>query len=327
MPEISLAEVSELQGKGVDVLTSHVVNDLKAKSASNDPADAEAKVKVETEAKAAEEAKKPQKVDDGMQKRMDELTRARHKAERETAAERTARLNAEEELKALREQVAKDAPKPVRPKREDFEDNEAFTDALVDFKLAEKSAKEAEEQRGKDAKESESRTKREGETAAREREEEDRKQAEAIIARFGESLEKAKKAHPDWDEVVTNQSAQVKPGLHAALLHSKVGGELVYHLGKNPEEVSRLNGLDQASMLKELGKIELSLTPKGSDGAVDQPRGDDGKFVPKDAKEISSAAKPIEPVTGHDAGAGAKDPERMSVAEHREAAYRAGRTR
>lgn len=325
MAQISLAEVSELQGKGVDVLTSQIAQGLRAKSASNDPADAEAKVKAETEAKATEEAKKPKPkpVDDGMQKRMNELTRLRHSAERETAAEREKRERLEAENAELREQVAKAKPVPAKPKREDFEDIEAFADALVDFKLAEKSAKEADERKGKDAKEAESRTKREGEEAARKQQEKDREDAELIVARFGGSLKKAQEAHEDFDEVVA-KGGMVKPSLHAAIVHSEMGGELMYHFGEHPDLVDKLNGLDQASMLKELGKIELSLASKGDgDGAVDQPRGADGKFLPAGSKEISSAAKPIEPVKGGESGAGPKDPERMTVAEHREAAARA----
>src|SRR5688500_15862139 len=142
--QISLAEVSELQGKGIDVLTRHVVESQAAKSASNDPADVEAAAKAATEAQAKAkekaEADKPKpdakaKPDEaeGMQKRMNELTKARRVAERKAVAEAEEHERTKAELKAQREQTAASnrAAAQKEPKREDFDDNEGYLAAKV----------------------------------------------------------------------------------------------------------------------------------------------------------------------------------------------------
>jgi hypothetical protein len=315
--QIAEAEVSELKGKGVDVLSKHVIEGSAASSASNDPADqAEAKTKAEPK---QEETQKPPRKDDGMQKRFNELTKARREAEAQAGAERSAREKAEAELRALREQAERDKPRPAAPKREDFDDHDAYVEALADFKVEQKLAE-------RDAKASkETAERRERERAEREQQEVARNAEQAakeIGDRFVAQQEEVRKKYADFDTVVNTDAVLLKPSLASAMLQSEIGAELQYHFAQHPEVVDKLNGLDQASMLKELGKIELSLTAKpAGDGAGDQPRGPDGKFV--QANEVSSAVKPIEPVRASDEGSNNKDPERMSVDEHRMAAYRA----
>lgn len=325
MADIALADVSELRGKGIDVLAKQVIA---GKSASNDPADIEeSKAKADEKPKAEPKEKQP---DDGVNKRIGELTRKQREAERAAAAERDARLRAEAERDELRAKAEKQPPppRPKRPKREDFDTNDEFEeafdsydDALYEWRQAKGWERDAEDgsKRAKAA------------TLAREREvneQRNREAAEKYAKRFNEQIDVARKAHADFDEAVeASANVLLKPSLAAALVTSEVGGELQYHLAKHPEVIEKLNGMEQAAMLKELGKIELSLEPKKetADGAVDQPRDAGGKFV---GKEVSAAAEPIDPVKGSaETAKGTKDPERMSVAEHREAAFRSSRGR
>lgn len=333
MPDVQIteAEATELRGKGIDILTSHVVESTARTSESNHPVDieaatkaktdADATAKAEAEAKAAEEAKAKKPEGDeqnGVQKRINELTKARREAERKAQADadRAARLEAEN--KALREQAAagnRGEAEAKEPKREDFDDNEAYIAARVKFETAAQAKQDAE-----------ARAKREAsEKAAREQEDAKKRGTEAaekVAERFEAQQEAARAKHTDYDDVTSNQDIVLRPELALATLHSEQGGELLYHFGKNPDVVERLNGLDQASMLKELGKIELALTQvSGGQGAGDQPRKSDGTFAKKDGdkpkgKEVSSASAPIDPVGGSGEGAAVKDPSKMSMAEY-----------
>jgi hypothetical protein len=324
--QITEAEASELRGKGIDILTSHVVEQTMARTVSNHPADIEA---TKAEAAKADPAKEPERPrgeekPNGVQKRIDELTRQTHDARRQAQAEAAARIKAEDEARQLREQVAslnRPAP-PVEPKREDFDDQDAYVDARVKYETDKALQAQADERAQADK---EAQTKRAKDEA-------DRKAAEGVqakIDRFEAQKTEAREKHTDFDEVTENPDLILSPALTMALLDSDVAGELAYHFGKNPEVVKELNGLPQAGMLKKLGQIELSLAApdkgQADNGAGDQPRGPDGKFVSKEtpAKDVSSASPPINPV-GSSEGSGKKDPATMTQAEF-EAWWTAGR--
>lgn len=75
---------------------------------------------------------------------------------------------------------------------------------------------------------------------------------------------------PDWldaiedlTEAVEALPAEFAPGFNAigaALNASGVAPALKYHLGKNPDELRRIAGLDPISAIKEMAKLELKLT-------------------------------------------------------------------
>lgn len=323
--QITEAEATELRGKGIDILTSHVVEQTAARNVSNHPADIEATAKsqVEAEAKAKADAeaaeaakapKKPEEKQGGLQKRIDELTRQAHDQRRRAEAEAAAREKAEDDARQLREQLAsRDRPALVEPKREDFDSTDEFETARIDYKLALKTQHDADEKAKTDK----------ADATKREQEEADRKRADAITAatdRLAAKQAEAREKYPDFDAVISSD-IRLQPQVALALLNSDQSAELQYHFGKNPELVQELNGLDQASMLKRLGQIELNLAAKTADnGAGDQPRGADGKFLPKGeeakgAKDVSSASAPITPL-GSSAEGARKDPKDMTQPEY-----------
>ena len=74
--------------------------------------------------------------------------------------------------------------------------------------------------------------------------------------------------------VVTNDGIVVTDPINAVIRHSKVGGEILYHLAKNPAEVARISQLPPVAQVREVDKIEATILADGQiqgDPAVTQP--------------------------------------------------------
>lgn len=211
----------------------------------------------EAEEKDEESDEKPRRRS-GFQKRIDRLTREKRELE--------ARLAVAEKAK---EETPKEEAKPAepkgKPKAEDFDSYDEFTEALTDWKLAEKDRAQA---------------------AAR-----DRAQAEeahkAVVGKWQERAAVVKKANPDYEKVLDSAADVPIPGyVEAALLESDLGPEIAYHLAKNRKELERIVALSPASAGREIGKIEARLESRPA--------------TPKPT--VSKAPKPVKPVQGSRAG-------------------------
>jgi len=210
------------------------------------------------------------------QERINELTRKRHEAERE--AER------------LRQELAEKSKPPVqqtsgRPKIEDFETQEAYEDALYDWKD------------GLKTKEREAVEKRKAE--------------EAAIERFNEKAKKLKETYEDFDEIV--EQPVFSPVMREVLLNSDEGAMVSYFLGR-PENhgiAEKIRSLSPQSQIYELGKLETKLIlaqktktstsapspikPVGMTGGavVDESKMSDAEWVAMDRKrEAERRTKP-----------------------------------
>ena len=80
--------------------------------------------------------------------------------------------------------------------------------------------------------------------------------------------------------------------------------ELIYFLGKNPDELEKLGDMSPAQATRYIGRLEARLTTE----------------QPATTKKVTSAPKPIDPLGTGKTAAGSKDPEKMSMEEY--AAYR-----
>lgn len=96
--------------------------------------------------------------------------------------------------------------------------------------------------------------------------------AREMEAQASVKIEAAKKAHADWDDVVTNTQLQIHTSVLSYLPTSTHMGELTYYLCKNPDVVSRLNKLTPIAAVAEVGKLELSLFEKPTPTAVTESR-------------------------------------------------------
>lgn len=166
---------------------------------------------------------------DGVQKRIDELTRARREAEREVkywrgVATQTAQVDDGDE-----------------PSSDQFADNDGNLDTRAYAKaVAQWAAKQAVAETQRQQASTSAETARQAVWLAREAE------AKATIA--------------DYDAVVPTSTVPVKPHVVDALMDSEAGPALVYHLAKNPAVAERLNGMSPLRAAIELGRLETTLT-------------------------------------------------------------------
>jgi len=178
------------------------------------------------------------------------LKEAEERAETETtnrraAEERVATLQRElDELK----QAAEKAKEPVRPKRESFETQEAYEEALQAYGVQ------------KDKFESEKKT-------AAERAQQEKARQEAVAKAANERIAHAREVVEDFDKVLRDADMNVPPHIASYMQESELFGELAYHFAKNPEDLERLAKLparsyrDVARLGVEFEKIESKLQP------------------------------------------------------------------
>lgn len=186
---------------------------------------------------------------------------------REMKIERDRRRAAEAEAAELRKAVlhlvkpgeggVKPAPSGP-PKMEDFEDYEKYTDALVDWKLEQRTAKQAEAEAAKTE-----------EAKARE-----------LVGAWEKGTETARGKYDDYDDVVFNPDLPVTEPMKRAILAAESGPDVAYFLGKNPKEAARIAGLDPIAAVMEIGKLAARMSK------------------PEAAAVTSKAPTPIKPVGG-----------------------------
>jgi hypothetical protein len=175
-----------------------------------------------------------------VQPRIDELTRKTREAEREAAywkGRAETRENAEAEAAK-----AKAAEKPTP---EQFDDYNAYVEALADWKADEKIKANNEAQKQESAKERTSREKAE---------------------RWTERSNAARTAHSDYDQVL-EAAAGVKLAdfVCDALDESEQSAELLYRIAQDPSIADRLNAMSPRGAALELGRMEAKLPAVSAD--------------------------------------------------------------
>jgi hypothetical protein len=221
-----------------------------------------------------EVAEDPTKKEKGVQKRINELTAARHKAEND--AEYWRKVAAGEIRPAQAAQPQADfIPQgyPAEPKLEGFEDYDQYNRALVRWEagrlLAERDHA-AEQGKIREAKQS---------------------VGKAHNDRVGAAREK----YADYDEVFSTASdMNMIQSTFDAVIESDQSADIGYHLAKNPAEFVRLNGLSPVQQIKEIARLE-----------------DKFRAVPvAPVKRVSQAPVPITPISGGgEASANGKEPD------------------
>lgn len=214
------------------------------------------------------EAEQPKK---GVQKRFDELTFKVHQAQREAAYWK--------ERATQQSDPSKDAPKPARA---DFADDEAFVEALTDWKTDQKL----------NAHSQQTATERQHEAEARE--------SATRFDLYQQRVNDSAEAMPDYHEVVGKSDVPAAPHVLESILDSDQGPALAYHLAKNPDVAAQLNDMTPLQAAREIGRLEAQLA---------QPKAD-----PTPEKRTTKAPAPINPVRGGN-GQFQKSAEQMTDAE------------
>lgn len=243
------------------------------------PQDTQAEPQQEGDADGEQQAQEKKEAKNYTQ---DEVDRIVKKAKRNAAY--LARKEAESELyqqqleRRERPQEAPQAQQDAPPKREDYDDYEAFLKAEARFEARQ---------------EMQQFTRAQQERAQNER----RVQSESQqVARYQSDLNKARETIADFDDVLDAAGdVPVTQTMRAAILESDVGALLTYHLAKTPAEAERISKLSPARQAMAIGAIEAEITRKA-------------------APQVSKAPAPIKPISG--SSGGHADPSKMSMDEY-----------
>lgn len=147
----------------------------------------------------------------------------------------------------LREQRQSEALK-TEPRRETFQDDEAFIRAQVEH-LAEKRAAEK--------------------LAERERAAEAERRSESFL----EKAEKASERYTDFQAVVSNPALPINEAMAEFIADSDAGADVAYFLGKNPAKAAQIAQMSPVKAARELTRIEgeLAARPKPKPSNAPEP--------------------------------------------------------
>jgi hypothetical protein len=166
---------------------------------------------------------------DGIQERINELTRKRREAERDAAYWRGV---------AQGKPAQPQAPTPA-PKKDldpmDFDSNADYLKAVA-AQIRDEARAEIEAER---------------------KAENDRRTKAAVA----QTLNSARTKYSDFDEVALNPSVPISQEMWEASMGDNLG-DILYYLGKNPAEAARIATLNPIAQAKEIGKIETKATTK-----------------------------------------------------------------
>jgi hypothetical protein len=146
---------------------------------------------------------------------------------------------------------------------------------------------------------------------AKQKEATDAQERAAAEDRIKASVQRARDAHPDFDQVMKSvppDADQVPQWVLNYLGESNESGLVAYHLASNPEEAKRISKLKPILGLAELGKLEDKLTTKTPPKVEDQK-------VPV-VPQRGGAPPPITPLDSGSASVNT-DPAKMSYKELR----------
>lgn len=237
----------------MDVLTEQVVPEQPSPA----PGDAEAPAQntasaevdpAESKPKESDPAQETKKALRGVQKRIDELTRARYEAEERGRQEAE---HWRQQAEAYRQQAEAFKQHIGPPRSDQYQDYEKFLADLAAYKADEVSAKRIEHERMQQMN-----------WQRQQYEAQQRAQAEAQYqATLQAKLQEAQKKFPDFIDVVSSPELPGLQGTPAfgAILESEFGPEVMYHLGKNPEKAHHIVSLSPVSQVREIGRIEASI--------------------------------------------------------------------
>lgn len=115
------------------------------------------------------------------------------------------------------------------------------------------------------------------------------KQQAAITEAYYDREEDVRTKYDDFDQVAYNPNLPVTDVMAQTIQASDIGPDVIYWLGSNPKEASRIAQLPPFLQAKEIGKLEASLSSNPP------------------VKKTSTAPAPIAPVTARTSGSPAYD--------------------
>lgn len=253
-------------------------------------------------------SKPPKK--DGITERFSEITAQRKAAEKradDLAASLDKALAAVETLTKAKAEPAKVEEADPRPKREAFDNPDAYDEALIEW-TSKTTAKTVRAEIEKDRLQAE-------EKATKDTAEERQRQAnEATVKSYADRVKKVTEEFPDYAEVVDREDLQISVPMAHTILNIYNGPALAYHLGKNPEEASRIFAMVIPGQFYPQGH------PQAGQPVPDAQRqvfalGQVAASLTKPKVAVSQTPAPIKPVGARQAAV-EKSPDEMTMDEY-----------
>lgn len=200
----------------------------------------ESTTKEDSKVEAKEKPKNPK-----IERRFSEITKEREDARAEAKKERETREALELKVRELESKEnpvaeAKEFDDSNKPNPKDFSDMYEYAEALAEYSSEKK-------------------------LAQRDREEQNRKVADANKAKFedwGNRINAAKTEMPDFDDMLASSEVRVSDQIRDAIIKSPVGPRILYHLAENDEAAKKLSELPVEDALIAFGKIEATFESK-----------------------------------------------------------------
>lgn len=148
----------------------------------------------------------------------------------------------------------KAAPAPQetqKPKRADFDDPDAYDEALIDWSTQRAAAQLRAEQQ------TEAQRQVEASTQAKQAE-----QQKVVQQAWAGRRDKALAEMPDYVEVAENPDVQISMPMAAVITSVENGPQVAYHLGKNPTEAARIAALSPFEAAVEVRLLARDLAAK-----------------------------------------------------------------
>lgn len=244
--------------------------------------------KKEDEEKVSPEPEIP--VSAKVQERINKITKKFRTAERERDFERQQRL----ELQAKLDNILSKIPNTAKPQKKDFEDEDAYIEALTDWKIESKlkasQNKVVEEVKTKNEKEA----------------------VLAVYETLDTVMERGKEKYADFNELAFSADLVLSPDVVNISLDTENPEDVLYYLISNPEESERISSLGEVKAAKEIGRIESKLLGEKKVGKTGD---EESKKSAPAAKKQSNAPAPITPIVT--TGSVSKDPASMTPKEYR----------
>lgn len=202
----------------------------------------------------------------------DRLSKERRRLERTVRAEVERDYYRDLAARGSQQQPAQDKPKG-KPLAKDFQDVDAFIDAVTDWKLEQREAAKRQE------------------AQEREPREQAQRSAEEFSRSLQEKLSDGPEKYPDFEEVVFSDDVPFTDPMVAAIHESASPRDLAYYLATHASDLRRIAKLPATRQVIEIGKIEDKLTaPPKPTGAAPPivPNAGDQAGVKKDWKEMST---------------------------------------
>ena len=223
---------------------------------------------VEQHDEAQQEEQKP--VKSKVDQRIDVLTKQREDARREAAREREAREVSDAKARELEAKLnpPKEVQADAKPSPSQFTDAFEYAE-----KLAEWSAENALRNRDK-----------------QELERKQTQERELVVKTWNTRQNTAKVELPDYEETIASSAVAVSDQVRDAILESDIGPQILYHLAKNPEIAEELKSKSTASALREIGRLEATLsgTKPTPVKPVETPSGASPPITPIRATKVGS---------------------------------------